>query len=228
MVLLGASSSQPASEAPQALAGNRSAFLCFLRQTCLSTCLCASSESHEGQQSRRVRHCRERDLYQAVPLCVLCSNITKRRAGKMLSCRCLLNLPLKKKGSLWSSSILLPSDKRGRNVDVSTAGISFMMNHRGGEELSQEVCTSYNTLEIPLKMTVFLLWFAALLDFWLGRWHKHQNCLPVCKIIHQITEEERAQILLIKTNVEAMHCSLKDLHIVQHQTWQNWTSVAPS
>lgn len=41
-----------------------------LRQICLSTCLHASSKSHEGQQSRRVRHCREQGLYQVVHLCV--------------------------------------------------------------------------------------------------------------------------------------------------------------
>lgn len=37
-----------------------------LRQTCLSTCLCANSKSHKGQQSWRVRHCRGKDLYQPV------------------------------------------------------------------------------------------------------------------------------------------------------------------
>lgn len=53
-----------------------------MRQTCLSTCLCASSKSHEGQLSWRVRHRRERDLQQAVrgsPFLCFSSNIAWAR-----------------------------------------------------------------------------------------------------------------------------------------------------
>lgn len=51
------------SEVPLQGIDQHSSALC---QTCLSSCLCASSKSHEGQQRRRVRHCREQNLHHAV------------------------------------------------------------------------------------------------------------------------------------------------------------------
>lgn len=99
-----------------------------LRQICLSTCLHASSKSHEGQQSRRVRHCREQGLYQVVHLCVcVCvhSDLVKWCVEKMLSFCCLLNLPLKQRGRLWLSSILLAADERERNVSASM--VAFLL-----------------------------------------------------------------------------------------------------